>query len=284
MLNIIISLVSPCATFNEEELRQAHINLAKYHYQIDKDTVIRSASPIFVNGSKEERIKELVITEEETKAIALWCMRGGVGAIELIDSYIPPNRNLPLIGFSDVTILHLHRFLHDKRIGIHAAVAKNMDNQDEQTILRKLLLSDKSITYPKLTLINNKNDKNIEGHLLVMNLTSLQTMLGAIDTNVFKNTILAIEDNNIKHYQWYRAMHQLKNANVLSNIKGLIVGHIDNDRDACLQTIKKLSQDYNFSLFDWPYFGHQSPNLPLIFGSFVNLIKINNNEYELNYQ
>ena len=250
---------------------------------LDQDTTNRLGNPIFVNGTKEERIFELINHEQNSNAHALWCIRGGVGAIELIETYTPPKRSLPLIGFSDVTVLHLHRFLYDKRIGIHAPVAHQSCSEQEQKMLSSLLLQRK-ICYPTLQAINNNNLAKIKGELIVMNLASLQSMLGYIDNNFFKGVILAIEDNNIKHYQWYRAMQQLKNAQILQNISGLIIGHIDNERKDCLKTTVNLANEYGLSVFDWPYFGHESPNLPLLFGGLVNLVKINSYDYELVYQ
>lgn len=283
MEKITISLVSPCASIDKDILKKAHINLINYDYELDKDTIIRQGKPAFINGSKEERIKELIEHEESHKTDAIWCTRGGVGAIELIKDYKPAKKQSILIGFSDVTILHLHRFLYDKRVGLHAPVAHQACNELEFKILNSLLLKN-SVSYPKLSLVNNFCKTNVFGNLIVMNLSSLQSMLGAFDINIFKGAILAIEDNNIKHYQFYRAMHQLKNAGIFKNITGLIIGHIDNQREECLETIKDLSNIDNFALFDWPYFGHQSPNLALIFGGLVNIIKITDNEYELTYK
>lgn len=282
---IIINLVSPCATFEASLLNEACQNIISYNYEIALNTCPRNNLPKFLNGTKLERIQELV-NAEINFCDAMWCVRGGVGALELIANYMPPVQKKVLIGFSDATILHLHRFLFDERIGIHADVLFSIKNKQPEHEMLKLLITKNyhQITYPVLTSLNFSSQKFINGTLLVMNLSSLQTMIGSVDIDFFKDKILAIEDNNLKHYQFFRMFQQFKNIGLLKQISALILGHVDYDRQEIInETILPLSYEHNFMFFDWPYFGHASPNLPLLFGAPITLTHSSDNAYTLTY-
>ena len=108
----------------------------------------------------------------------------------------------------------------------------------------------------------------MEGELIAMNLCSLQSLVGCFEADFFRGKILAIEDINEPHYKVFRMLNHLKNAEILSEISALVVGHFNLDRaDILSKTILPLAQELSIPVFDWPIFGHSEPNWPLLFGA-----------------
>jgi muramoyltetrapeptide carboxypeptidase len=280
-----IALVSPSATFEKELLETALAQARALDIAIINSTSVRTTNPRFLNGSKAERLQELRAAEL-LGADALWCTRGGCGALELWHDYGPEiysDTRSPLVGYSDITVLHFLRFYHAARIGIHGPVFLESDlNLDAVKLL--LYKRAQQITYPPLKARNYFLPKIISGELLVMNLISLQSIIGLFAPNFMRGKILAIEEINEPHYKIYRALLQLKNAGALVGLKGLIIGHISHEREEIIKhTLIPLVKDLGIPLFDWPIFGHEKPHWPLLFGARVSISQVDNEIFVIAY-
>ncbi len=284
-----IALVSPGSTFEPEKITEAVAKAEQLGIEIIKTSECRRGFPSFVNGTKEERLHELVLAEK-TAADAIWCTRGGCGAIELWHTYekdFYQSCKLPMIGYSDITILHFLRFYRGQRIGIHGPVFFDVLFDHEASIKTLALLINKqaqTIIYPPLKPLNRFVKDRFSGELMIMNLMSLQSILGAIDHNFFHGKILALEDVNEPHYKIFRALYQLKNIGALAGLKALVLGHFGADRKNIVdETITPLASELGLPLFDWPIFGHELPNWPLLFGAKSTINKVDGHFFTLAY-
>lgn len=146
-----IALVSPSSFFEQEELDRALVDSSDLGLTVINKSSARLGSPAFLNGHKSERLLELY-SAETLGADALWCIRGGCGALELwhdYDAKYYASQKEPLIGYSDATILHFMRFYRAGRIGIHGPMF--LDFREQMGAIR-LLLEKKAqqISYPPL--------------------------------------------------------------------------------------------------------------------------------------
>jgi muramoyltetrapeptide carboxypeptidase len=280
-------LVSPGSTFEPELIKQAVAKGEELGLEITKTSESRNGFPRFLNGAKEDRLHEL-IAAEKTAADAIWCTRGGCGAIELWHGYEKEfyQSLAPLIGYSDITILHFMRFYRARRIGIHGPVF--FDILHSQASFKTLLLlinkQAEAISYPPLKPLNHFLKDRLSGELVVMNLASLQSILGGIDNNFFRGKILAIEDVNEPHYKIFRAFCQLKNTGALAGLKALLLGHLGEHRKTLIdETIGPIASELGLPLFDWPIFGHELPNWPLLFGAKSTINKVDEHFFTLTY-
>lgn len=284
-----IALASPSATFEAHELEKALSHAAQYNVVLRHNSSARSASPTFLNGSKEERLAELK-NVEALDADAIWCTRGGCGAIDLWQEYRPEiyqSGRAVLVGYSDITLLHLMRFERARRIGIHGPVFFDLKDEERANFPSIRLLIDKKaeqLVYPPLKNINRLLFPMIEGELIVMNLMMLQCAIGTTPPDFLRGSLLAVEDINEPHYKVFRTFQHLKNAGLLAGIKALIVGHFNLDRHELIRdTLLPLAEELGVPLFDWPIFGHEKPNWPLLFGAKARIGRIDHDLFYLNY-
>jgi muramoyltetrapeptide carboxypeptidase len=280
-----IALVSPSSPFEPQKFYEAVHNASNFKLDIISESLVRHNKPGFLNGTKKERLKEL-FEAERLGADALWCTRGGFGALELWHDYNPEfyaNKTEPLIGYSDATILHFMRFYRAGRIGIHGPMF--LDFCDQIGALR-LLIENKAqqIYYPPLRRLNYFLPTHITGSLVVMNLISLQSLVGSFDPSFLRGKILALEEVKEPAYKIFRALWQLKNSGALVGLKALLIGHMPDDRAQIIQEIfMPLAQDLAIPLFDWPVFGHEKPNWPLLFGARISIRHVNEAYFTLSY-
>lgn len=282
------ALVAPCGSFEQARLDKALDKARALGIGITHTSPARTSLPAFINGSVDERLTEL--KQAEDKADVMWCVRGGVGALTLWHDYqafMYESGHSPLIGYSDNTILHFMRFMCAGRIGIHGPVFLDMA-KDEPVLLEALELlvhkRTEQLVYPALKPLNHFTYSSIEGELLVMNLISLQSLVGCFDGNFLRGKIVALEEVGEPHYKIFRALYHLKNAGVLAGIKALCVGHFGQDRVAVIEdTLIPLAQELAIPLFDWPIFGHEQPNWPLLFGAKSAISAVDEHYYTLRF-
>lgn len=289
MNQIKIALVSPSSTFAQENLARAINRANELGFTIVASTKARAGRPQFLNGVAEERLAEL-ITAEKLNVDGIWCARGGCGAIELWANYhesIYESGSAPLIGYSDITVLHFMRFYRAGRIGIHGPVVLELIEGNSSHLEALGLLLKKhaeQLIYPALKSLNHGWAHTITGEFLPMNLASLQSIIGCFDAEFLHGKILALEDINEPHYKVFRAMLQLKNARMLAGLKALVLGYLGDDREAIIaETILPVANESGIPVFDWPIFGHARPNWPLLFGAKATITKIDDHFFTLAY-
>ncbi len=289
--NLNLSLIAPAGFLEKEKITQAINKAYEQGFCFKAYREFLPGVPSFLMGSLEDRLSELGMAEKSDSK-AMMAVRGGTGCLELWHSYGPQGDKF-LIGYSDITILMLKRFLdNNNNISIHGPVLSDLDRNNQEIIdaLKNLILINyKNISYPELVwskaFAGVTGVSEISGPLIIMNLASLQSVLGLFDINFFKGKILAIEDINEPHYRVHRIIHQLYNLKVFDYINGLIVGHFSHDRKAIIeQTILPLAQKNCLPVFDWPIFGHDYPNYPLLFGARAKIAKNSQGNYKLEYE
>lgn len=293
---VYLLLVAPCGAYNKSDFLKA---LA--HWQLAGFRVVNEISPresgiAYVNGNVDERYNDLC----QLSGYPMMAVRGGYGALDFFTRSADEQNPSMLIGYSDVTIIHLQRFSKKGWIGIHGPNFLEMSKIEKPDsvekmapslgILKRMLQNQISdISYPPLTHLHGKEKS--KGPLLVMNLASLQSVIGLIDADFFAGTILAIEDINEPPYKIARMLTQLAYSGILSALSGLIFGQFHNasvlldNQELFDETLKPLytQKGYTFPVYSWPIFGHGLPNLPLFFGANVQIDRASDDQIYLNY-
>ena len=233
-------------------------------------------------GTDKNREKDFQKALDNKNIKAIWCARGGYGAVRIIDnlnfdSYLKNPKWI--IGFSDITVIHNKLNLLNSE-SIHAMMITGFDdidqNNDSLSKLKNVLFGD-NLSYSVNSNKNNKTGKS-EGILVGGNLTLIQSTIGSKTELKMKDKILFIEEIGEYAYHIDRMLHSLKRAGYFENCKGLIVGQISdvkkNTTDfgrSINEIILDVLDEYNFPiLFDFPA-GHEKTNFPIILGRKVIL-------------
>jgi muramoyltetrapeptide carboxypeptidase len=233
-------------------------------------------------GTDKNREKDFQKALDNKNIKAIWCARGGYGAVRIIDKLNFDNylKNPKwIIGFSDITVIHNKlNFLNSE--SIHAMMITGFEdigqNNDSLSKLKNVLFGD-SLSYSITSNKNNKTGKS-EGIIVGGNLTLIQSTIGSKTELKMKDKILFIEEIGEYAYHIDRMLYSLKRAGYFENCKGLIVGQISdvkkNTTDfgrSINELILDVLDEYNFPiLFDFPA-GHEKTNFPIILGRKVIL-------------
>ena len=234
-------------------------------------------------GTDIQRSADFQLALDDKAIKAIWCARGGYGAMRVIDNLnFEKYKENPkwIIGYSDITAIHndLH---NNKSESIHGIMCKSLekidvDNNESISLLKKTLFGE------KLSYTIEGNNYNIEGNsngqLIGGNLTLLHCLLGSESSIDTDGKILFIEDLGEYLYHIDRMLISLKRAGYFDNCKGLIVGDFTDMRKNTTpfgrnlkELILDIVREYDFPVsFGFPA-GHGEKNYPMILGREINL-------------
>lgn len=222
-------------------------------------------------GRDEERLADLCEALADPTVDFILCSRGGYGLQRIIDR-VPPITK-PIIGFSDITVLHQAAGL-SSQVTLHGLMCKHIGSLPESSEALNAMqniLRGESIRYTfpahPLNRYGEAHGPIIGGNLSV--LYGLQGTKYGLTNNRANGAILLIEDIGERHYHIDRMMRNLRMSGVLAELSGMIVGQFtDCEEDPLMpysisQTILATVADYNYPIiFDAPI-GHVNHNLPV---------------------
>jgi muramoyltetrapeptide carboxypeptidase len=164
---------------------------------------------------------------------AVWCVRGGYGAIRIsqrLQALKAPRQLKLLIGYSDATTLHQLLNLFWGWPTLHGPLLDRLGGADireeERTELQAVLFGSAPQTvFANLVPLNAaaRRRQQINSRLTGGNLTVLQSTLGtALQRR--PSGMLFLEDIGERGYRIDRMLEQLRQAGVLRNLKAIVLG------------------------------------------------------------
>lgn len=243
------------------------------------DTV--GAKDFTYGGTDEERLRDFqkMIDDPLVKAVMLG--RGGYGAVRIIDK-IDFSRFIQrpkwIIGFSDVTVFHLHL---NRKLSI-ASIHSKMCNSFPTDFSKADDIQIKTIESIKNALVGERMNYNAPfnssnrlgmatGTLIGGNLSLIYNLCGSQSDVETDGKILFIEDVGEYLYKLDGMLWNLKRSGKLSKLAGLVVGGFrikaDDAGDAFGSTLEQMVlekvKDYKYPVcFDFPV-GHIKENYAL---------------------
>lgn len=228
-----VTLVAPSGTFDKQLFNAGvtHLKLNKVKPSWDRNRIFEKHH--YCAGYPLNRAEELVKAFKDKETEAIWAIRGGYGAIQLLpylDEHIEEIKANPklIIGFSDITVLH--SYLVDKCgfVSIHGpniTTINKIDNYSKSRVIELLQGSDRAFTtFAKRGITVQPG--SVKGIVKGGNITSIATLMGTPYEPDFDNSILFLEDINEPPYKIDRVLTQMRIAGKFKNIKGLILGNV----------------------------------------------------------
>lgn len=216
----------------------------------------------YLAGKDEERLRDIHAMFRNKKVKAIICVRGGYGTPRLLDKIdyelIKQNPKI-FCGYSDITAIHLAILKQTKLItfaGPMLAVDfwNEVEPYTEENFWR-LISSEKKlgkISAPENSEIIYNSKKIFEGKLIGGNMALVLSQLGTRFISKFDNKILLLEDIGELPYRVDRMFAQLRNADVLKKIKGLILGQFtdceETEKEKRTLTLNQVFADYTDKL------------------------------------
>lgn len=182
-------------------------------------------------GTDEDRASDLMKMFQDKEVDAIMCIRGGWGCnriLDYLDFNAIKNNPKPLIGFSDITSLHIAIQARTGLVTFHGPVGTSEWNDFTLNSFDKALVKADPQVY-EIPAENRKDAYVItpgkaKGKILGGNLTVLTAMMGSAYLPDFDGAILFLEEVGEAVYRVDRMMTQLHLAGVLDKINGFIFG------------------------------------------------------------
>lgn len=278
----VVAIVSTARKISHEEIKPA-INLLTSWGLIPKiGNTIGNEYHQF-SGTDRERAKDIQTMLDDDEVKAIWCARGGYGTIRIIDLLDFKNfRKQPkwIIGYSDVTVLHLH--VHNMGIqSIHATMPINVNANTPEALnsLKQTLFEGKYLVKYTNDTNNTYNRLGVtKGRIVGGNLSIIYSVLGSNTSVDTENKILFLEDLDEYLYHIDRMLMNMKRNGFFENLAGLVVGGMTDMHDNAIpygknakEIILDVLKDYTFPIcFDYPA-GHIQNNITLLLGTPATL-------------
>ena len=272
-----IRIVSPAGKVSEKHVFPAVEWLQKQGFKVELGKHV-FASHFQFAGTDSERLDDLQTALDDPETAAIICSRGGYGTVRIIEKLNCTDfLKYPkwLVGFSDITILHV--CMNNLGVAtIHGAMPRYFFDENglptENLNSLMQLLSGKKVQYSVKSEKANKPGK-VSGELVGGNLSIISSLQGTkyeIDTF---GKILFLEDIDEFLYHTDRMIHQLKLSGKLDNLAGLILGDFTDMKDnespfgkTVHEIVSEAVEDFSYPVcFGFPA-GHDKKNLALGFG------------------
>ena len=232
-----VGLITPATYVSDPERVEAAERTVRYFGCVPKlGRNVRKRTG-YVGGTIDERIADLHDMFGDPDVKAIFCIRGGYGSGQLLDriDYDLIRRNPKiLLGYSDITSLHLAIHKKTSLVTFHGPVALSRFTDYTQENFRKALFNTNPLgllTNPKETntlrpqhLLRAVKPGKASGRLVGGNLSLIAATMGTpyeIDT---RGKIFFIEDVGEEPYSMDRMLTNLRLSGKLDQAAGIIFG------------------------------------------------------------
>ena len=243
----------------------------------------------YLAGDDTRRLAEWHEAASDPEARAIWCARGGYGAMRLLPRleaariFHPPK---VFVGFSDITALHV-LLNRNGLVTVHGPVVTQLGRMGPDALLHleALLfggsppLADRRAPHPPpgrgVIAGATLRPGMASGPLLGGSLTVLSHLCGTPWAPRFAGAVLFLEDVGERPYRIDRMLTQLRLAGALDRVAGIAIGQFTQCDDPELEgveVVRRLAWDLGVPTIEGVPSGHEDDNYALPFGSMVTVV------------
>jgi muramoyltetrapeptide carboxypeptidase len=270
-----VTVIAPASGFDRASFEAGSSRLAA-RYQLSWGDGLFERHR-YLAGSDARRLAELTGAFADGSSRAVLCARGGYGATRLLGSLlgVAAGRPKPLVGFSDITALHLWLQCQGL-ISIHGPVITQLGRLPEHTAQRLFSLLESTTPAAALQGGDCYVAGAAEGPLIGGNLSVFSRVLGTPFMPPLDGAVLLLEDQGERPYRIDRMWTHLKLAGVFSRVRGIALGEFLGCEESgapysSAQLLKELAQDVGLPCAAGFPIGHGDANEPVALGACVHL-------------
>ena len=240
----LIGLTAPSGSTNAAYLEQRvkHLEASGFKVKVSKNILAVRGNTA---GTVAERVADLHEMFSDRDVRAVWALRGGSGASQLLPSidYGLIRRNPKIfIGFSDITALHLAILKYSGLVTFHGPTAPSPTISDySMTQLEAVLMHPRPQTTLYMSAENQREAERAnpqasefklralvpgvaEGPLIGGNLAVLSALIGTPYAPDWRGALLFLEEIREAPYRIDRMLTQLAQSQSLNNAAGVMLG------------------------------------------------------------
>ncbi|MGM0914355.1 MAG: S66 peptidase family protein [Pseudomonadota bacterium] len=240
-MSLAISLIAPSSITDDDAVARGIRGLESLGVRVHCPEPLQRPCR-YLAGSREWRLAQLHAAYDAPETQAVWAIRGGYGAAQLLDGIdwarLAANPK-PLVGYSDVTVLldHWHRHglpaIHGPVVKAAGGLLDAHDESEEYGVLRRQLRETLAlidgptaldpITYPIAGW--DKAPGRLTGPLVGGNLTTLASLVGTPAAfSAPPGALVILEDVGEPWYRLERALWQLVQGGALDRAAAVCLG------------------------------------------------------------
>jgi len=181
-------------------------------------------------GADADRLADLNAALRDDTIDAVWCLRGGYGAMRLLDGVdydALKRRPKPIIGYSDITALHCAVAVRANLATIHGPTGRSKLTSYAERSLRAATTRQGEpcgVASGAKTLVGGC----ARGRLVGGNLALISALHGTPYQAQYEGAILVLEDVNEAPYRIERMLLQLRLSGALQQCAGIAYGSFTN--------------------------------------------------------
>ena len=237
-----VALISPSGPLRDEaDLERAIDNVRSFGWSpvVARNALGRHG---YFAGTDAERVADLNAALLDDTVDAVWCLRGGYGAMRLLDAIdydAMARRPKPLIGYSDITALHAAFAARSGVVTYHGPTARAELSPFSRTSLACAVIhgGDSCGTALDARILRAGQ---AQGCLAGGNLALLSALAGTRFAPRLTDAILIIEDIDEPVYRVDRMMQQLLLAGLLDGVRAIVFGACTNCPEAADDGARRL--------------------------------------------
>jgi muramoyltetrapeptide carboxypeptidase len=272
-----VAVVAPAGPVPRDRFAAGEQRLAgRYRLRYEERLFARQG---FLAGSDEERLRELQRAIDDPQVGAIVCARGGYGLMRLLarlDAGGLGRAPKPIVGFSDVTVLHAF-CARAGVVSIHGPVVTQLAELPDEDAASLFALLESPDPAPPLTGLRAIAPGSAEGRLVGGNLQMVSRLVGTPWALALDGAVLLLEDVGERPYRIDRALTQLELAGALAGIAGVVLGDFVGcvEKDGSPPSVEEVLTE-RLSRLGVPIvagapIGHGARNRPLAHGARVRL-------------
>ncbi len=231
-----VALVAPAGPIAESDVARAVATTEALGWtpQVGAHALRKSG---YFAGTDTERLADLNAALRDPRVDAVWCLRGGYGTMRLLDAIdydALARRPRPLVGYSDITVLHCAVAARvPGLVTFHGPTARApLPPFSRASLLRAVGAEpgDPCGTAPEARALRPGRAR---GRLAGGNLSLLAALAGTPYAPRFDGAVVVLEDVNEAVYRVDRMLRQLWLAGAFVGCRALVFGHCTNCPEPC---------------------------------------------------
>ncbi|HEY5218650.1 MAG TPA: LD-carboxypeptidase [Gemmatimonadaceae bacterium] len=225
-----VALVCPSGPLaGPEDLKRASENARSMGWEPVPGASVLAREGYFA-GSDRQRLDDLNAALNDDSIDGLWCMRGGYGAMRLLEgiAYDALRRHPRVfMGYSDVTALHAAIGAHCDLITYHAPVARAELTPFTRDSLHRAVVTNEDPCGTAAGVVTLRGGRAV-GRLTGGNLALLAALAGTAFSPNYDGAIVVLEDVNEDVYRIERMLLTLRLGHAFANCAGIVFGAFTN--------------------------------------------------------
>ena len=273
----VLRLIAPSGPFPEDDFRSG-VAFLREHFEVRYREDIQTRMG-FLAGSDARRLDEVHEALADDEADAIIAIRGGHGASRIVDgldSELIRRASKPIVGFSDVTALHLAW----ARAGVASLHASMVGALGRDVSIRHEWLGalDRFLKQEPPTPIRGLDvwrPGEATGRLLGGNLRVLGSLIGTPYVPRFDKALLLLEDVGEHAYRVDRLLTTLRLHGVFERVAAVVLGDFHrcapSEGQSCDDVLRAFFADAPFPVVAGLPIGHGKRNIAIPLNTCVTL-------------